>query len=160
MYLQPVQPSAGQLEEEKLRKKLDELMSDRALSSDEDEPKKIPQSKGTAVRRRPQGDQAPIAPQEPLSSSSDEMLTEEQKVSTFRSKSVGDVFQGKTKCLLITNLRHYSHHWNISGIQSLWKETINYAILLGIANKVCLHKLNLFPLVTFIFFISNTVCLI
>ncbi|KAL0190730.1 hypothetical protein M9458_013428, partial [Cirrhinus mrigala] len=58
------------MEEEKLRRKLDELMSDKALSSDEDEPK-----------RPPQGDQAPIAPatQEPLSSSSDEMPTEAQK---------------------------------------------------------------------------------
>ncbi|XP_056606934.1 melanophilin a [Triplophysa dalaica] len=84
---QLVQPSAGQLEEEKLRKKLDELMSDRALSSDEDEPKKIPQSKGTTVSGRPQGDQAPIAPQEPLSSSSDEMLTEEQKVYLTAGKS-------------------------------------------------------------------------
>uniref|UniRef100_A0A672LUU0 Melanophilin-like n=1 Tax=Sinocyclocheilus grahami TaxID=75366 RepID=A0A672LUU0_SINGR len=77
---QPVQPTAGQMEEEKLRRKLDELMSDKALSSDEDEPKRPPQSKGSAVR----GDQAPVAPasQEPLSSSSDEMPTEAQKRST------------------------------------------------------------------------------
>lgn len=68
------------MEEEKLRRKLDELMSDKALSSDEDEPKRPPQSKGSAMR----GDQAPIAPatQEPLSSSSDEMPTEAQKVRT------------------------------------------------------------------------------
>ncbi|XP_016342223.1 melanophilin a [Sinocyclocheilus anshuiensis] len=77
---QPVQPTAGQMEEEKLRRKLDELMSDKALSSDEDEPKRPPQSKGSTVR----GDQAPVAPasQEPLSSSSDEMPTEAQKRST------------------------------------------------------------------------------
>ncbi|XP_050968791.1 melanophilin a isoform X2 [Labeo rohita] len=77
---QPVQSTAGQMEEEKLRRKLDELMSDKALSSDEDEPKRPPQSKGSAMR----GDQAPIAPatQEPLSSSSDEMPTEAQKRST------------------------------------------------------------------------------
>lgn len=68
------------MEEEKLRRKLDELMSDKALSSDEDEPKRPPQSKGSTVRR----DQAPVAPasQEPLSSSSDEMPTEAQKVRT------------------------------------------------------------------------------
>lgn len=68
------------MEEEKLRRKLDELMSDKALSSDEDEPKRPPQSKGSTVR----GDQAPMAPasQDPLSSSSDEMPTEAQKVST------------------------------------------------------------------------------
>ncbi|XP_058636239.1 melanophilin a isoform X2 [Onychostoma macrolepis] len=77
---QPVQPTSGQMEEEKLRRKLDELMSDKALSSDEDEPKRPPQSKGSAVR----GNQAPVAPasQEPLSSSSDEMPTEAQKRST------------------------------------------------------------------------------
>uniref|UniRef100_A0A672LSM6 Melanophilin-like n=1 Tax=Sinocyclocheilus grahami TaxID=75366 RepID=A0A672LSM6_SINGR len=82
---QPVQPTAGQMEEEKLRRKLDELMSDKALSSDEDEPKRPPQSKGSAVR----GDQAPVAPasQEPLSSSSDEMPTEAQKVYMTAGKS-------------------------------------------------------------------------
>ncbi|XP_016419412.1 melanophilin-like, partial [Sinocyclocheilus rhinocerous] len=65
---------------EKLRRKLDELMSDKALSSDEDEPKRPPHSKGSAVR----GDHAPMAPtsQEPLSSSSDEIPTEAQKRST------------------------------------------------------------------------------
>lgn len=68
------------MDEEKLRRKLDELLSDKALSSDEDEPKRPPKSKGSAVR----GEQAPVAPvsQEPLSSSSDEMPTEAQKVST------------------------------------------------------------------------------
>uniref|UniRef100_A0A673JER0 Melanophilin-like n=1 Tax=Sinocyclocheilus rhinocerous TaxID=307959 RepID=A0A673JER0_9TELE len=82
---QPVQPTAGQMEEEKLRRKLDELMSDKALSSDEDEPKRPPQSKGSAVR----GDQAPVVPasQEPLSSSSDEMPTEAQKVYMTAGKS-------------------------------------------------------------------------
>ncbi|XP_065096101.1 melanophilin a isoform X2 [Paramisgurnus dabryanus] len=84
-----VQPSAMQLEEEKLKKKLDELMSDRALSSDEDVPKKTPQSKGSIVRNASHGDQAPMAlgPQEPMSSSSDEMLTEEQKVYITSGKS-------------------------------------------------------------------------
>ncbi|XP_073708160.1 melanophilin a isoform X2 [Garra rufa] len=71
---QAAQPTAGQMEEEKLRKKLDELMSDKALSSDEDEPKRPPQSKGSALS----GPMVP-ASQEPLSSSSDEMLTEAQK---------------------------------------------------------------------------------
>ncbi|XP_043097299.1 melanophilin a isoform X2 [Puntigrus tetrazona] len=82
---QPVHPTAGQMEEEKLRRKLDELMSDKALSSDEEEPKRPPQSKGSAVR----GVQAPVAPvsQEPLSSSSDEMPTEAQKVYMTAGKS-------------------------------------------------------------------------
>uniref|UniRef100_A0A8C2F1E7 Melanophilin a n=1 Tax=Cyprinus carpio TaxID=7962 RepID=A0A8C2F1E7_CYPCA len=77
---QPVQPTTGQMEEEKLRRKLDELMSDKALSSDEDDPKRPPHSKGSALR----GDHAPMAPtfQEPLSSSSDEIPTEAQKRST------------------------------------------------------------------------------
>nr|XP_055070150.1 melanophilin a isoform X2 [Misgurnus anguillicaudatus] len=79
-----VQLSAGQLEEEKLKKKLDELMSDRTLSSDEEVPKKTPQSKGSIVRNTPHVDHAPMAlvPQEPLSSSSDEMPNEEQKRSS------------------------------------------------------------------------------
>ncbi|XP_016328059.1 melanophilin-like [Sinocyclocheilus anshuiensis] len=82
---QPVQPTAGQMEEEKLRRKLDELMSDKALSSDEDEPKRPPHSKGSAVR----GDHAPMAPtsQEPLSSSSDEIPTEAQKLYMTAGKS-------------------------------------------------------------------------
>uniref|UniRef100_A0A672RUD4 Melanophilin-like n=1 Tax=Sinocyclocheilus grahami TaxID=75366 RepID=A0A672RUD4_SINGR len=82
---QPVQPTAGQMEEEKLRRKLDELMSDKALSSDEDEPKKPSHSKGSAVR----GDHAPMATtcQEPLSSSSDEIPTEAQKVYMTAGKS-------------------------------------------------------------------------
>lgn len=67
------------MDEVKLRRKLDELLSDKALSSDEDEPKRPPKSKGSSVRH-----QAPMTPvfQEPLSSSSDEMPTEAQKVST------------------------------------------------------------------------------
>ncbi|XP_055070149.2 melanophilin a isoform X5 [Misgurnus anguillicaudatus] len=79
-----VQLLAGQLEEEKLKKKLDELMSDRTLSSDEEVPKKTPQSKGSIVRNTPHVDHAPMAlvPQEPLSSSSDEMPNEEQKRSS------------------------------------------------------------------------------
>ncbi|XP_051568498.1 melanophilin a isoform X2 [Myxocyprinus asiaticus] len=79
---QPVLPTAGQLEEDKLRRKLDELMSDKALSSDEDEPKLPPQSNGSTVSRALKGGQTPMppAPQEPLSSSSDEMPTEAQKV--------------------------------------------------------------------------------
>ncbi|XP_051996933.1 melanophilin-like isoform X2 [Xyrauchen texanus] len=82
---QPVQPTAGQLEEDKLRRKLDELMSDKALSSDEDEPKLPPQSNGSTVRHALKGGQTPMppappAPQQPLSSSSDEMPTEAQKV--------------------------------------------------------------------------------
>ncbi|XP_051985558.1 melanophilin-like isoform X2 [Xyrauchen texanus] len=77
----PVQLTAGQLEEEKLRRKLDELMSDKALSSDEDEPKRPQQSNGSTMRSARKGDQTPLAPapQEPLSSSSDEMPNEAQK---------------------------------------------------------------------------------
>ncbi|XP_036425691.1 melanophilin a isoform X1 [Colossoma macropomum] len=82
---QPAQPSASQLEEEKLKKKLDELMSDKALSSDEDEPKKLSQYKGSGVRGGLYGEQgppAPLAQEAELSSSSDEMPTEAQKRST------------------------------------------------------------------------------
>ncbi|XP_056315680.1 melanophilin a isoform X1 [Danio aesculapii] len=77
---QPAQPPAGHMEEEKLRRKLDELMSDKGLSSDEEDPKRPPQSKRSTVR----GDQTAmtLASQEPLSSSSDEMPTEAQKRST------------------------------------------------------------------------------
>ncbi|XP_048056449.1 melanophilin a isoform X6 [Megalobrama amblycephala] len=83
---QPVQPTAGQMEEEKLRRKLDELMSDKALSSDEDEPKRPAQSKGS---KGVKGEPAPTAPasQDPLSSSSDEMPTEAQKVYMTSGKS-------------------------------------------------------------------------
>lgn len=136
-------------------------MSDRALSSDEDEPKKIPQSKGTTVRGRPLGDLAPIAPQEALSSSSDEMLTEEQKVSRCWSKSIrGVFFQGKVKLgQNIFNIfvieRHFVkqyrfRHFFTTGIlvkyQSVWKETtfINFAILIGVAkykNIACANAL-------------------
>ncbi|KAK3557243.1 hypothetical protein QTP70_026098 [Hemibagrus guttatus] len=77
---QQAQVSASQLEEEKLKKKLDELMSDRALSSDEDEPKKLTQLKGLGVKsvQRTEKGSAEAA----LSSSSDEMPTETQKRST------------------------------------------------------------------------------
>ncbi|XP_007258540.3 melanophilin a isoform X1 [Astyanax mexicanus] len=83
---QPAPPSSSQLqEEEKLKRKLDELMSDRALSSDEDELKKPPQYKGSAVRGGLHGDPgltAPVIQDAELSSSSDEMPTEAQKRST------------------------------------------------------------------------------
>ncbi|XP_036425693.1 melanophilin a isoform X2 [Colossoma macropomum] len=87
---QPAQPSASQLEEEKLKKKLDELMSDKALSSDEDEPKKLSQYKGSGVRGGLYGEQgppAPLAQEAELSSSSDEMPTEAQKVYLTAGKS-------------------------------------------------------------------------
>ncbi|XP_072539864.1 melanophilin a isoform X2 [Salminus brasiliensis] len=80
---QPAQPTSSQLEEEKLKRKLDELMSDRALSSDEEESKKPPQYKGPGVRggiHVDQGLPALVAQEEELSSSSDEMPTEAQKV--------------------------------------------------------------------------------
>ncbi|TRY62443.1 hypothetical protein DNTS_032247 [Danionella cerebrum] len=73
---QPVQSAAGQVEEEKLRRKLDELLSDKALSSDEDDPKRPPKSKRSNVK----SNQAPKT--EALSSSSDEMPTDAQKRST------------------------------------------------------------------------------
>ncbi|KAI4892628.1 hypothetical protein NFI96_034107 [Prochilodus magdalenae] len=82
---QPAQPSASQLEEEKLKRKLDELMSDKALSSDEEEPKKPAQYKGSGVRGGVYGEQglpAPVVQEAELSSSSDEMPTEAQKRST------------------------------------------------------------------------------
>lgn len=74
--------SVSQLEEQKLKKKLDELMSDRALSSDEDEPKKPFPSKGSSVTGARRSEQASSVQEAALSSSSDEMLTETQKVIT------------------------------------------------------------------------------
>lgn len=74
--------SASQLEERKLKKKLDELMSDRALSSDEDDPKKPFPSKGSGVKGAQRSEQAPSVQEAALSSSSDEMPTEAQKVIT------------------------------------------------------------------------------
>ncbi|XP_053494667.1 melanophilin a isoform X4 [Ictalurus furcatus] len=79
---QQAQASASQLEEEKLKKKLDELMSDRALSSDEDEPKKPIQFKGPGVKGSQRTEQASSVQEAALSSSSDEMPTETQKRST------------------------------------------------------------------------------
>ncbi|XP_058259870.1 melanophilin a isoform X1 [Hemibagrus wyckioides] len=79
---QQAQVSASQLEEEKLKKKLDELMSDRVLSSDEDEPKKLTQLKGPGVRGVQHTEQASAVQEAALSSSSDEMPTETQKRST------------------------------------------------------------------------------
>ncbi|KAB5584416.1 hypothetical protein PHYPO_G00107290 [Pangasianodon hypophthalmus] len=81
------QDSASQLEEEKLKKKLDELMSDRALSSDEDEPKKPTQSKGSYVKGSQRTEQASSVQEAALSSSSDEMPTETQKVYLTSGKS-------------------------------------------------------------------------
>ncbi|XP_026989200.2 melanophilin a [Tachysurus fulvidraco] len=77
---QQAQVSASQLEEEKLKKKLDELMSDRALSSEEDEPKKPTQFKGSGVKGVQHTEQASTRQEAALSSSSDEMPTETQKV--------------------------------------------------------------------------------
>lgn len=82
MLLLQAQASASQLEEEKLKKKLDELMGDRALSSDEDEPKKPSQSKGSGVKGPQHSEQAYPVQEAALSSSSDEMPTETQKVIT------------------------------------------------------------------------------
>lgn len=56
-------------------------MSDRALSSDEDEPKKPIQFKGPGVKGS-QHEQASSVQEAALSSSSDEMPTETQKVIT------------------------------------------------------------------------------
>lgn len=82
MSLLQTQASAGQLEEEKLKKKLDELMSDRALSSDEDEPMKPSQSKGSSMKGAQGNERASSVQDAALSSSSDEMPTETQKVIT------------------------------------------------------------------------------
>lgn len=57
-------------------------MSDRALSSDEDEPKKPIQFKGPGVKGSQQTEQASSVQEAALSSSSDEMPTETQKVIT------------------------------------------------------------------------------
>ncbi|XP_076848790.1 melanophilin a isoform X2 [Brachyhypopomus gauderio] len=78
------QPSAGQLEEEKLKRKLDELMSDRALSSDEEEPKRPAHSRGPGGKGgASKGPSAQSTQGTVLSSSSDdEMPTEAQKRST------------------------------------------------------------------------------
>ncbi|XP_066522556.1 melanophilin a [Hoplias malabaricus] len=87
---QPVQPAASQLEEEKLKRKLDELMSDRALSSDEDEPRKPPQYKvpgGRGGLHADHGPPPPVALEAELSSSSDEMPTEAQRVYLTAGKS-------------------------------------------------------------------------
>ncbi|XP_035389675.1 melanophilin a [Electrophorus electricus] len=82
----PDQLSAGQLEEENLKKKLDELMSDRALSSDEEHPRRPAPSRGPGVRGRTireQDPSAPMAQKAAMSSSSDdEIPTEAQKRST------------------------------------------------------------------------------
>ncbi|XP_028810595.1 melanophilin a isoform X2 [Denticeps clupeoides] len=67
-------------EAEKLRRKLDELMSDRALTSDEDVPKKATQGRGTPGKNGPPT--TPKLDQAAMSSSSDEMPTETQKRST------------------------------------------------------------------------------
>lgn len=55
-------------------------MSDRVLSSDEDEPKKLTQLKGPGVRGVQCTEQASAVQKAALSSSSDEMPTETQKV--------------------------------------------------------------------------------
>lgn len=57
-------------------------MSDRALSSDEDEPKKPTQSKGSGVKGSQRTEKASSVQEAALSSSSDEMPTETQKVIT------------------------------------------------------------------------------
>ncbi|XP_067315433.1 melanophilin a isoform X2 [Pseudorasbora parva] len=98
---QPVQPTAGQMDEEKLRRKLDELMSDKALSSDEDEPKRPPPSKGSTVSVR--GAHTLMAH---LSSSSDEMPTEAQKV----YMSAGKSFEVAKKLQMIE--QNANNHYN------------------------------------------------
>lgn len=57
-------------------------MSDRALSSDEDEPKKPFQSKGFNVKGAQRNEQPSSVQEAALSSSSDEMPSETQKVIT------------------------------------------------------------------------------
>ncbi|XP_046701787.1 melanophilin a isoform X3 [Silurus meridionalis] len=84
---QQAHASVSQLEEEKLKKKLDELMSDRALSTDEDEPKKPTQPKGVGVKVSQRTEQASSVQEAVLSSSSDEMPTEAQKVYLTAGKS-------------------------------------------------------------------------
>ncbi|XP_068165270.1 melanophilin a isoform X3 [Antennarius striatus] len=85
------EPSSGQNEEEKLRRKLSELagtLSDRVLSSDEDTRKKsISMGKGPAgIRGGPVAALDSVKDKD-LSSSSDEMPTEAQKVYMAAGKS-------------------------------------------------------------------------
>ncbi|XP_053353598.1 melanophilin a isoform X2 [Clarias gariepinus] len=84
---QQAQATANQLEEEKLKKKLEELMSDRAMSSDEDEAKKATQSKGSDVKGSQHTEQVSSVQEAVYSSSSDEMPTETQKVYLTAGKS-------------------------------------------------------------------------
>ncbi|KAF5895708.1 melanophilin isoform X2, partial [Clarias magur] len=84
---QQTQATANQLEEEKLKKKLEELMSDRAMSSDEDETKKAAQSKGSDVKGSQNTEEVSSVQEAVYSSSSDEMPTETQKVYLTAGKS-------------------------------------------------------------------------
>ncbi|XP_064166543.1 melanophilin isoform X1 [Anguilla rostrata] len=89
---QPASLSEAELEERKLRRKLDELtgnISDKGLSSDDEEAKKAPGPKETPAKSAAQGNALPTGPPlQPaiLSSSSDELPSEAQKVCTSAGK--------------------------------------------------------------------------
>ncbi|XP_062852875.1 melanophilin a [Trichomycterus rosablanca] len=114
---QPAQPSASLLEEEKLKKKLDELMSDRALSSDEDESKKLFQTKGSGVKGTQRSESVLAVQEAALSSSSDEMTTDAQKVYLTAGKS----FNMEQKLMQIEQRakNHYVSHFTDSDISEL-----------------------------------------
>uniref|UniRef100_A0A4W4GMT4 Melanophilin a n=1 Tax=Electrophorus electricus TaxID=8005 RepID=A0A4W4GMT4_ELEEL len=105
----PDQLSAGQLEEENLKKKLDELMSDRALSSDEEHPRRPAPSRGPGVRGRTireQDPSAPMAQKAAMSSSSDdEIPTEAQKLYLTAGKSFN--MERKLRLLEQNATKHY-----------------------------------------------------
>ncbi|KAK1798721.1 hypothetical protein P4O66_007003, partial [Electrophorus voltai] len=105
----PDQLSADQLEEENLKKKLDELMSDRALSSDEEHPRRPAPSRGPGVRGRTireQDPSAPMAQKAAMSSSSDdEIPTEAQKLYLTAGKSFD--MERKLRLLEQNATKHY-----------------------------------------------------
>lgn len=92
--------SEAELEERKLRKKLDELtgnISDKGLSSDDDEAKKAPAARETPARSAARGNAPPIQPVA-LSSSSDELPSDARKVGAVsRPNSIGIPSHWKSK---------------------------------------------------------------
>ena len=82
-YPQATSPTAAQIEEEKLRRKLSELAGNISVPSSDEEAgggKKTPLLKRAAVKSN-----LPVLPLEPLSSSSDEGPTEAQQVNFWGS---------------------------------------------------------------------------
>uniref|UniRef100_A0AAY5KIV1 RabBD domain-containing protein n=1 Tax=Esox lucius TaxID=8010 RepID=A0AAY5KIV1_ESOLU len=94
---EPASPTAAQIEEEKLRRKLSELAGNISVPSSDEEAgggKKTPVFNRAAPRTNP-----PVLPPEPLSSSSDEGPTEAQRVYMTSGKSFD----------LEKKLRHLEH---------------------------------------------------